>query len=56
MIVTEAGQIAITGACGGPKRSTDLEFHKDTLNKMASQIPKPENGKGCRLSIIVNCG
>ena len=44
MIVTEAGQIAITGACGGHKLRTDLQFHEGTLNKMASQIPKPENG------------
>ena len=36
MIVTEAGQIAITGACGGHKLHTDLQFHERTLNKMAS--------------------
>ena len=44
MIVMVAGQIAITGACGGHSLRTDLQFHEDTLNKMASQIPKPENG------------
>ena len=44
MIVKEAGQIAMTGACGGQKLRTDLQFHEDTLNKMASQIPKPDNG------------
>ena len=36
MIVTEAGQIAITGACGGPKLRTGLQFHEDTLNKITS--------------------
>ena len=37
MIVTEAGQVAITGACGGHKSRlrTDLQFHEGTLNKMA---------------------
>ena len=44
MIVTEAGQIAITGACGGHKLRTDLQFHEGTFDKMASQIPKPQNG------------
>ena len=44
MIVTEAGQIAITGACGGHKLRKHLQFHEDNLNEMASEIPKPENG------------
>jgi len=44
MIVAEAGQILITEACGGHKLRTDLQFHEGTLNKMAAQIPKPENG------------
>ena len=44
--MTEAEQIAITKACDGSKLRTDLQFHEDTLNKMASQILKPENGLG----------
>ena len=44
MIVMEAGQIVITEAFGGHKLRTDVQFHGGTLNKMASQIPKPENG------------
>ena len=35
MIVTEAGQIAITGTCGGHKLRTDLQFHEGTFDKMA---------------------
>ena len=54
MIVTKTEQIAITGACGGHKLRTDLQFHEDTLNKVASHIPKPKWIS--RLSIIVNCG
>ena len=38
------GQIVITEACGGHKLRTDLQFHEGTLNKMVSQIPKPEYG------------
>ena len=44
MIVTEARQLAITEVCTGDKLRTDLQFHEDTLKKMASQIPKDENG------------
>ena len=34
MIVTEAGKIAITGACGGHKLRTDLLFHEGTFDKI----------------------
>ena len=35
MIETEAGHIAMTGACGGHKLRTDFQFHEGTFDKIA---------------------
>ena len=35
MIVTEAGQIALTGACGAYNLRTDLQYHEGTFDKTA---------------------